>query len=70
MLLQDLDITLVYSVVWNQLVQIMVFELLMLHENTDLIPSGDSNYLSLGKNYPTEGVTLVLIGIHVINKLY
>ena len=46
-------------------VQTMVFEVLMFHENTELVPSGESNDLSPGNNDPTNLITLVLVGITV-----
>ena len=40
--------------------KLMVFEVFMFHENTELIPSGESHELSMGDNYPTERIKLVL----------
>ena len=50
--------------------KLMVFEVLMFHENTELLPSGDSYDLSLGYNDPTERITPVLVGINVRNQLF
>ena len=50
-------------------VPLMVFEVLMPHENTELLPSGDSYDLSPDNNDPTEGITLVSFGIHIRNQL-
>ena len=49
-------------------VQRMVSKVLMFHENTELLPSGDSYDLSTGNNYPIENTTLVLVGITVRNQ--
>ena len=48
----------------------MVFEVIMLHEDKELIYFVESYYLSTGNNDPTEVITLVLIGITVINQLF
>ena len=40
--------------------KLMVFEFLMFHENTELLPSGESHELSTGDNHPTERIKLVL----------
>ena len=48
-------------------VQIMVSEVLMFHENTYMFPSVDSYDISLGNNYPTERITLVLVGVPIRN---
>ena len=45
--------------------QLMVSKVIMLHENTELFPSGDYYDISLGNNYPTERITLVLVGIPI-----
>ena len=50
-------------------VQIMVSEVLMFHENAELFPSGDSYDISLGNNETTERIMLVLVGIPIINQL-
>ena len=50
-------------------VQLVVFEVLMFHENTNILPSGDSSDLSPGNNKPTEGIIPVLVGIPFINQL-
>ena len=47
----------------------MVFKFLILRENTELIPSSDSYELSPGNNVPTDGTTLVLVGIPTRNQL-
>ena len=49
-------------------VQIVVSKLLMFHENTELLPSGDCYYLSPGNNYPTDHIMLLLVRIPVINQ--
>ena len=48
--------------------QLVVSEVLMFHENTELFPSGDSYDISLGDNDPTERITLVLVGIPISNQ--
>ena len=50
-------------------VQLMVYEVLMFHENTKLLPSGDSYDLSIGDIDPDERITLALVGIPVRNQL-
>ena len=50
-------------------VQIMVSKVLMFHENKELLPSVDWYDLYPGNNYPTEHITLVLVGIPFINQL-
>ena len=47
--------------------KIAVLEVLMLHENKELIPYGDSYDLYLGNNYPTGGIILDLVVIPVRN---
>ena len=47
----------------------MVSKVLMFHENTDLIPSGGCCDLSPCNDDTFEHITLVLVGIHVSNKL-
>ena len=46
----------------------MVSEVLMFHENKELLPSVDWYDLYPGNNYPTEHITLVFVGIHARNK--
>ena len=41
----------------------------MFHENTELLPSGDSNDIYPDNNDPTERITLFLVGISVINNV-
>ena len=43
-------------------VQLVVSKVLMVHENTELLPSGDSYGHSSGNNEPTERITLSLLG--------
>ena len=50
-------------------VQLVVSEVLMFHENTELFPSGDSYDISPGNNEPTKHITLVLVVIPTINQL-
>ena len=50
-------------------VQLIVFEVLVLHANTQLIPSDDSCDLSTSNNKPTEVIMVVLVGITFSNKL-
>ena len=50
-------------------VQIVVSEVLMFLENTELFPYGDSYDISPGNNDPTERIKLVLVGITIINQL-
>ena len=47
----------------------MVFYVLMLHENTDMLPSGYSYDLSPGNIDTTERIMLVLVAITVMNQL-
>ena len=47
----------------------MVFQIIMLHENTDILPFVYSYDLYPGNNDPTEVIMIVLVGIHAINKL-
>ena len=61
-----------FSVDYNptlNVVQLMEFEVIMLYENTDLLPSGDSHDLYTGNYYPTEEIVLVLVRIPVGNQL-
>ena len=51
-------------------VQLIVSKVLMFHENTELLSSCDCYELSLGDNYPTDNITLVLVGISVRNQPY
>ena len=46
----------------------MVSKSLMIHENTELLPSGDCYDLSPGNNDPTEHIMLVIFGIPVRNQ--
>ena len=46
-------------------VQPVVSKVLIFHENTELLPSGDCYDLSSGNNEPTENILLVLVGIPV-----
>ena len=50
-------------------VQLMVWEVLTVYENIELLPYGDSSDLSLSNNYPTECTALVLVAMTVRNKL-
>ena len=50
-------------------VQLMVFGELVLHENTELLPSGYSYELYPGNNDTTVVIMLVLVWIPVNNKL-
>ena len=47
----------------------MVFEVFMFHEDTELLPFGESYDLFIGNNDPTERITLALFRITVRNKL-
>ena len=49
-------------------VQLMVSKVLIFHENIELIPFGDWYDLSTGNNHPTKHITLILVGISVINQ--
>ena len=49
--------------------QIMVFKVLVFHENTKLLPSSDSYELYPGNNYPSEVITIILVGIPVRKKI-
>ena len=46
-----------------------IFEVIIFHENTELLPPGDSSDLSPGNNDPTNGITLVLVGVPFGNQL-
>ena len=50
-------------------VQLFVFEVLFFHETIELIPPGDSSDLSPGNYDPIEGITIVLIGVSISNKI-
>ena len=50
-------------------VKITVFEIIMFHENTELLPSADSYEIYPVNNDTTEGITLLLVGITLINQL-
>ena len=50
-------------------VKLMVSKVIMLHENTELLISSDYYKLSLGNNYLTQGITLILVEISNINQL-
>ena len=50
-------------------VKLMVFEVLMLQENTELLLFDDSYGVSLGNNDTTEDIKLVLVGMHIINEI-
>ena len=50
-------------------VQLMVSEVLICDENTDMLPSGDSYDLSMGNIDPAECITVVIVGIIVRNHL-
>ena len=49
-------------------VKLIIFEALMFHENTELLPSGESYDLSPGNIELTERITLFLVAIPVINN--
>ena len=49
--------------------QLMVYEFLMFHENTDMLPSGDFYDVSLGDIDPAEQIMLVLFVIPLRNQL-
>ena len=49
-------------------VKLMVFKVLRLHENTELLPSGDYYDLYTVNNDPTKHIMLVLVGIPIINQ--
>ena len=51
------------------LFQIMVFDVLMFYENTDLLPSGYSHDLFLVNNDTTKLIMPVIVGIVVTNQL-
>ena len=50
-------------------VQLMVSEVLMFHENIELLTSDHSYDLSLGNIEPVKCITLVLVGVPVINHI-
>ena len=50
-------------------VQLMVSEVLILHENIELFPSGDSYDISLGNNYIKNLTPLVLVRKPIRNQL-
>ena len=47
----------------------VVSQVLMLYESTEVLLSGDPSNISLENNDPDERITLVLVGITVINQL-
>ena len=51
-------------------VQLVVSEVLMFHENTELFPSGDSYDISLRNKDPTKRIMLVLVGIPIRNQIF
>ena len=57
-----------YNPLLNE-VQLMVSEVLMFHENIELLPSGDSYDISPGNNETTKHIKFYLVGIPTINKL-
>ena len=52
-----------------KLVRLVVSEVLMLHENTEILPSRKSHDLSKGNNDPIKRITLMLVGIAFSNQL-
>ena len=50
-------------------VQLVVFEVLMSHENTEILPYVDYNDLSPGNNDPIEDIMIFLVVIPIINQL-
>ena len=50
-------------------VKLTLFKVIIFHENSYVLPSGDSSGLSHRINDPTEGITLVLVGVHFRNQL-
>ena len=50
-------------------VQLMVSKVLIIHENMELFPSGDSYGISPDNIDTTERVTLVIVVIPIRNKL-
>ena len=49
--------------------QLIVSEVLMVHENKELFPSDDSYEISTGNNDTMKRTTLVLVRIPIINQL-
>ena len=49
--------------------QLFFFEVLMIHENIELLPPSDSSDLSLGNYDPSGGITIVLVGKYFKNQL-
>ena len=49
--------------------QLMLSKVLMFHDNTELLPSGDWYDLSPGNNDPTKHITLLLVGSSIRNQL-
>ena len=50
-------------------VQLVVSEVLMFHENTEMFPSGDSYGISPGNTDPTDYIILFLVGVPIKNQL-
>ena len=50
-------------------VKLMVFNVFMFHENVQFLTSGESYDLSTGNNEPTDGLTIVFLGIPISNQL-
>ena len=50
-------------------VQLVVSEVLIFHENLYMFPFGDPYEISPGVNDPTESITLVPVGLPIINQL-
>ena len=53
----------------SNILQLTILKVIIIHENKDLLLSGDSFDLSPGNNDTTEGITLVLVGITFRNQL-
>ena len=50
-------------------VQPTAFEVLIFHENTEMITPDESSDISPGNNDPTEGIKIVLVEIIFRNKI-
>ena len=50
--------------------KIMLYEVLIFHENTELFLSGDSYDISPGNNDPAERINLVRVGIPISNQIF
>ena len=51
------------------IVQLIVFKVIMFRKNIDLLPTDDSSDISPGNNNLTEGIKIVRVGIPLSNQI-